>query len=258
MFLASERCVCAVDFPHEEQFSLSWFPRYPKIAKFRLPIAARILQRFIGEMHRLKILKSIEGIILVGFSLGAHIAAILARLIQIYLRAMIALLFGKFLTYFSEDCIINFSIVLDPAKPYLANSPNRVRITDAKHIQSFHSSKLSFSADEVEAHVKIVINDGVRQPGCEQFGCLSSMFCSHQFSSELFYKISIKSKVYVAYRDPDANETQNKKPKWIVPGIYGKNFNITGTFYVNTDGTFEKKQPPSALKNIKLHKYRLL
>jgi hypothetical protein len=108
--------------------------------------------------------------ILVGFSLGAHVAGYTGH----HLNGTIGSIYG-----------------LDPAGPLFKNSKNhRLHYKDAQFVQVIKTSNW-LGNTKVEGHQNFYPNGGLSQPGCKFIvETLTPTICSHHMAHE-FFRLSL-------------------------------------------------------------------
>lgn len=89
--------VCIFDFVHKNDLgSFSAIFDYRSMAMNRVPFTAEIIKNIAVEMYEKKVFSSFDNFQMIGFSLGAHIAGVTARLIKAKLGIEVPRIFGKF------------------------------------------------------------------------------------------------------------------------------------------------------------------
>lgn len=137
---------------------------YPLAAMHRVKAVGRVVAEFID--HLVGMGMSLNDLILVGHSLGAHICGIAGKNIQS----------GKLL----------YIIGLDPAKPLFhlkSHLEARLHFMDAQYVQVIHTSGGFFGIKHPIGHIDFYPNYGCSQPGCNG---LTSSVCSHTRVHDLF------------------------------------------------------------------------
>ncbi|XP_046751142.1 pancreatic triacylglycerol lipase-like [Diprion similis] len=120
----------------------------------------------VGKMIDFLELKgaSLKDMIIVGHSLGAHIAGIAAR---------------------SAKNDVGAVVGLDPAGPlfYVVDTNARMKSTDANYVQIIHTAAGRLGYDGNLGHVDFWVNGGFVQPGC---GLDPAAYCAHLRAFEYF------------------------------------------------------------------------
>lgn len=97
---------------------------------------------------------------LIGHSLGAHIAAHVARNVK--------------------HGIVSTIIGLDPAAPLFNDETFRLNINDTEYVEIIHTNGKCYGIQEAFGHADFYVNGGNEQPGCKDDNC------HHQRAIELF------------------------------------------------------------------------
>lgn len=138
-------------------------------AQGKVTFVATIVAKLLLQMHNDKQI-DLKNCVFVGFSLGAHIMGIVARLLK------------------KEGIVIPAIIALDPAKPLFSeeNMANRICRGDASYIEAIHTSTDWLGFRDALWDVDIYVNGGHNQPSCRPW-ILHDWFgkCSHSFAVDV-------------------------------------------------------------------------
>ncbi|KAF7266023.1 hypothetical protein GWI33_020600 [Rhynchophorus ferrugineus] len=158
---------------------------------------------------------SLDLVILMGHSLGAHVAGYAGK---------------------NLDGNIGVIIGLDPAGPlYLEITPaSRLNATDAKYVQAIHTNAMVLGVNYNLADVDFWPNGGSIQPGCTGIlynGCShnrSYYYMSESINNDNFYAVKCDSYLDFASGNCDTNTV-------LQMGSLVFDTSVTGVFYLNTN-----------------------
>lgn len=161
-----EHNIWAVNWP-----SLCEAPCYP-MAAYNTRHAGACIADFIKRLRHYHPLPDIH---IIGFSLGAHVAAFTAT----HLRP-----------FYTLPRITG----LDPAMPFFmtSNIDHKLDPSDAKFVDVLHTNAFVQGKPDRCGHVDFYMNGGINQPGC--FNASNPIGCDHH-RSLMYFSESIRSKV---------------------------------------------------------------
>lgn len=125
---------------------------------------------------------------------------------------------------------------LDPPKTFIRSKTKQLKKrTDAKYV----TPKLALKS--IEAHCRIIINDGINQPTCQGMNFVQKTMCNHSYLFQLYSWIAEGDYKLFAQEDPKANGNDKNVPNELLVGHLNPE-NVCGVFYANvTHANDEKK-----------------
>ncbi|XP_037931810.1 phospholipase A1-like, partial [Teleopsis dalmanni] len=154
-----------------------------------VPALSQILADFLEFLHK-KFRLDYNKTVLIGHSVGAHIAGLCGKLIKSDKLAAI--------------------VGLDPANLFFENQPptKRLAATDARYVLTVHTGTDTYGFLNPIGKASFYPNWGSKQPGC---GVEAMGFCSHSRSVK-FYERAVKGNLLVPiYRCESFNEIKKRK-----------------------------------------------
>jgi pancreatic triacylglycerol lipase len=144
-------------------------------ARNRVGITGGTIAQFVDQLHRDELI-NLSNIIVIGHSLGAHVAANMGKQLS---RARLTAIFAT-----------------DPAGPLFSTGVtiDRLATEDAIFTEALHTNAGNNGFDEPITHASFYPNWGSSQPGC---GIDFTGSCAHERSNE-FYSESVRSARFVA------------------------------------------------------------
>lgn len=127
---------------------------------------------------------------------------------------------------------------MDPPKTFIRSKTKQLKKSDAKYVQIIITSRLALRS--IEAHCRIIINDGINQPHCEGFNFIQKTICNHNY---LFWLYSWIAKGYYklfAQKDPKANGNDKNVPDKMLVGHLNPE-NVCGVFCANVTDDSEEE-----------------
>lgn len=124
----------------------------------------------------------------------------------------------------------NSKPALDPPRTFLRSNTKKLSKSDAKYIQAIYSSRLGLK--NIDAHCKIILNDGITQPTCNHVEFIQQTFCNHNYLFMIYDCMARDQYDLLAFMDPMASKMNENLPD-VVAGHFGTK-NICGVFYANT------------------------
>lgn len=125
---------------------------------------------------------------------------------------------------------------MDPPRTFLRSNTKKLLRSDAKYIQAIYSSRLGLK--NIDAHCKIILNDGITQPNCSYVEFIQQTFCNHNYLFTVYDRMASDNYDLLAFKNQTASENNQNVPDLIV-GHFGTK-NICGVFYASTKD-FHKK-----------------
>ncbi|XP_052853460.1 phospholipase A1 [Drosophila gunungcola] len=177
-FLELDINVISLDFP-----KLVKSPCYSE-AVHNAKYVGRCTAHFLTTLLERKLV-AIEGLHLIGFGLGAHVAGFV----------------GNLMTKYHLEHITG----LDPAKPYylVNDTAEKLDRSDAKFVDVVHTDVMMMGLLEALGHVDFYVNMGVTQPNCGAFNNMDTHYCYHNRSAE-YYAESITTPIgFIGYFCPN-------------------------------------------------------
>lgn len=113
-FLTDNQTVaCAFDFVHKKNArTFKMLTDYRSSVLKRVPFAAKMISNVASEMYMRRILNDFKDLQLIGFSLGAHIAGKVGRLLRTAYGIIIPRIFGNFHNFFNSTNVIKSQILI--------------------------------------------------------------------------------------------------------------------------------------------------
>lgn len=164
-----------------------------------------------------------------GYCLGGHLAGRYGSELKTSLNNSngVRMILGKIKTNFliKYELINRFKYFMKAFDPpclgFSSKNPNRVKKTDGKYVEIYHTSK--FGMESYNAHTDIIFNN-LHQPECEK--STFSMMCSHAQAYNLMLNIM--------------NKTMDFTINGHLIGFYNLYPKPQGKIYLNTGASLEK------------------
>lgn len=128
---------------------------------------------------------------------------------------------------------------LDPPKTFIRSKTKQLKITDAKYVQIILTSKVALKT--IEAHCRIIINDGINQPTCDGLNFVQKTICNHNYLFWLYNWIARGEYELFAQKDPKANDNDKNVPDEMLVGHLNPE-NVCGIFYANVTHASEEEE----------------
>lgn len=172
---------------------------------------------------------------------GSLVDASRANSESIFQGSLVGVMFLKF-RKINRIKISILLIALDPPRTFLRSKKKKLLRSDAKYIQAIYSSRLGLK--NIDAHCKIILNDGITQPTCNHKEFIQQTICNHNYLLIVYRDIASNEYTLYANKDPKANENNENVPDEIIVGHLSTR-NICGVFYANTTDKMDNLKDPN-------------
>ncbi|KAG5672839.1 hypothetical protein PVAND_002928 [Polypedilum vanderplanki] len=183
-------------------------------ARNRVGITGGTIAQFLNRLH-INSLINLDNIIVIGHSLGSHVAANIGKQLT---RGRLTAIFGT-----------------DPAGPLFSagDTVDRLATEDAIYTEAIHTNAGNLGFDEPITHSSFYPNWGSSQPGC---GIDLTGACAHE-RSNLFYAESVRSARFVARQCSGYQQILARNCPGIGSGIMGGDIgkSLRGVFFLQTN-----------------------